>query len=314
MMKLVAIALPSLLIGGLLFGPALGRADDGSAKPMVPMPPTPPTKPTPPTPPAKPTPPTPPTKAGGGVSVSIHDGKVEIDGIEDLVNGEIDSALKSLPKDLPADVRAKLEQRLAKVRATVDKRLGNMKITDLDKLGDELDKMGEDIGKEMEGFGSDMDKWGNKFGKDFGKRFGKNFAMHWKGGWKGHDRDDDDDDDDNDVPSVPDIDDQDDLDDAVHDLGDLSLKPPQRDAIAKLRTDSDKQVAAAKHQLDMASDTLHKQLDNPATSDADIAKSIDAVTQQEAAIRKARILAWHGARRVLDDAQRKKVQDAAKHK
>jgi hypothetical protein len=238
MTKLFAIALPSLLIGGLMFGPALGHADDGG-----------------------------------------------IAGVKDLVDGQLDSALKSLPKDLPADVRAKLEQRLAKVRATVDKRLGNMKITDLDQLGEELGKMGDD-----------MDKWG--------KRFGHNFSMHMN----------DDDDDDNAVTSVPDIDDQDDLDDAVRDLGDLSLKPPQRDAIAKLRLDSDKQVTAAKRELDKASDTLHKQLDNPATSDADIAKSIDAVTQQEAAIRKARILAWHGARRVLDDAQRKKVQDAAKGK
>lgn len=63
--------------------------------------------------------------------------------------------------------------------------------------------------------------------------------------------------------------------------------------------------------MDLASDALKKQLDNPATNDADIARSIDVVTQQEAAIRKARILAWHDARRVLDDAQRRKVEDAA---
>ena len=43
----------------------------------------------------------------------------------------------------------------------------------------------------------------------------------------------------------------------------------------------------------------------------EMGKSIDAVTQQEAAIRKARILAWVNARRVLDDAQRKKVEAAA---
>ena len=78
-----------------------------------------------------------------------------------------------------------------------------------------------------------------------------------------------------------------------------------------MRAESDRQVAAAKKQLDQASDTLKKQLDNSATSDADIARSIDAVTQQEAAIRKARIIAWHSARRVLDDAQRRKVEDAA---
>jgi Spy/CpxP family protein refolding chaperone len=134
-----------------------------------------------------------------------------------------------------------------------------------------------------------------------------------------HDDDDDDDDrdDDDDVVGNFDFDmddDDDDIADAVKDLGDLNLKPQQRDQIRKLRLDSDAKVAAAKRDLDRASEQLEKQLDNPAASDADISRAIDAVAQQEAAIRKARILAWHNARRVLDDAQRNKVQGAAKHK
>lgn len=310
---------PFLLAGALIAGIAF--ADDK----VPPLPPTPPTSPTPPTPPTSPVPPpappaprppTPPMppkppklprvpRAGGsGVSVSIHDGKVEIDGVKEMVDAQLKTALESLNHaNLPPDVRAKLEQRLSKVRATLDKRMANMKSTDLDQLGDEMGKMGDEIGKEMEDFGHDMEKWGDKFGKDFGKQWN-----HGSGHVHGNMHDDDDDDD---LSSIPDIEDQDDLDDAVRNLGDLSLKPPQREAIAKLRTDSDKQVAAAKQALDKASEALHKQLDNPATSDADIAKSIDAVAQQEAAIRKARILAWHGARRVLDDAQRKKIEGAA---
>jgi hypothetical protein len=99
--------------------------------------------------------------------------------------------------------------------------------------------------------------------------------------------------------------------DAARGLGDLSLKQPQRDAIARLRADSERQIEAAKHALDAAEHQLHDEIDNPDTSDAELARAIDAVSQQEAAIRKARILAWHGARRVLDDGQRRRVEAAA---
>jgi hypothetical protein len=116
---------------------------------------------------------------------------------------------------------------------------------------------------------------------------------------------------------APDVDidvDDSDLKDAIQDLKDVALKPAQRDAIGKLRADSDKTVAVAKKQLDDLSSKLHTALGNPATSDADIAKYVDQISAQEAAIRKARILAWVNARRVLDDAQRKKIEDAAKKK
>jgi hypothetical protein len=146
------------------------------------------------------------------------------------------------------------------------------------------------------------------FGKNWGKNWGKN-QHHWK---VDVDSDNDNDSDDEQVDSVPDIDDQEDMDDAVRNLGDLSLQGPQRDQIQRLRADSDRQVAVAKQQLDRASNELQRQLDNVSASDADIARAIDAVSQQEATIRKARILAWHGARRVLDGAQRRKVEDAAR--
>ena len=104
------------------------------------------------------------------------------------------------------------------------------------------------------------------------------------------------------------------MNDALSNLGDLSLKPAQRDAIQKIRTDSDKQVGAAKKYLDTASSHLKQLLDNPNASDVDVSKSIDAVSQLEGSIRKARILAWMNARRVLEDAQRKKIEAAAKGK
>ena len=59
---------------------------------------------------------------------------------------------------------------------------------------------------------------------------------------------------------------------------------------------------------------LRAALGNPATSDADITRLVDQISAQEAVIRKARILAWAQARRVLDDGQRKKIEDASKKK
>jgi hypothetical protein len=280
------------------------------ADPKPPAPKAPPPAPKAPVPPAPKSPAAQPTLAG----------------IRDLVDGQLKRA-EDMVKHMqaPQEIKDKLEKRLAKVREHVNQRLSHLDMKDLDQVGDELDKMGDEIDKEMSGFGDDMDKWGQQFGRDMDKwgqdfgrsmdKWGQDFAKRMGGGSGvsihigGHDDDDDDK-----LASIPDVDDDDDLDQVVADLGDLSLKQPQRDQIQKLRADSDRQVATAKKALDQASDTLRKQLENPGASDVDIAKSIDAVTQQEAAIRKARILAWHNARRVLDDAQRKKVQDAVKAK
>jgi hypothetical protein len=121
------------------------------------------------------------------------------------------------------------------------------------------------------------------------------------------DRDDADDE----MGDGPDVDDDDDVGEAaMHDLGDLKLAPDQHDKLAKLRADSDRRVAAAKDGLRAAAKKLHEQIEHDACDD-DISKSIDAVSRQEAEIRKARVLAWTGARRLLDDAQRKRIEAAA---
>jgi Spy/CpxP family protein refolding chaperone len=128
-----------------------------------------------------------------------------------------------------------------------------------------------------------------------------------------HASSDDGDDDDNDVPSVPDVDDDRDVDQAVQDLGDLSLNPDQRAKISALRADSDAKVASAKHALDAASEKLQKLLSSGG-SEAEVSSAIDAVTTQENAIRKARLLAWVRARSFLDASQRAKVEKAAAKK
>src|SRR5450432_874649 len=151
--------LSSMLIGGVLFGSAFSQADSGErygkywpssdatvvaqadpwqqASPDVPATPRPPRPPRPPRAP----------RAGSGVSVQIHDGKVQIDGVSDLVDNAIRSAQDEIKTSgLPADVRDKLQKHLDKVRETVKNRLSHLDAKDLDQLGEELGKMGDDIG------------------------------------------------------------------------------------------------------------------------------------------------------------------------
>ena len=327
---LFTIVVPSMIAGGLLFNSALGSAagrdenfgfwpaaSDVAAPPPPPPPPTPRT-PVAPSPRTPPTPPTPPTKrggAGGGVSVSINNGKVQIEGLHDLVLGQIDAARDSIKNNqsIPKDVRDKVSARLDKVRATVDKRLANLKITDMDQLGTEMEKMGEEIEQAMEGLDKDLEKLGKDMGKDFGKNFGKNFGKSWGKNFNFNSNDDDDDD----IGAIdtPDVDaDDDDMKDAIKDLRDMALKPDQKAKINKLRSDSDKAVGTAKKQMDDLSQKLQAALGKPDVTDAEIGRLVDQISAQEATIRKSRIQAWAQARRELSEEQRKRVEDAAKKK
>ena len=288
-MKLASI-LSSLLAGGLVFGSAASIAD----------PPTPPTARTAPKRPKAP-------KKG------IH---VKVDGLDQMIDAHIKQALDAVGsnRNVPPAVRDKITKRLEGLRKKVRARVGSGSNLDPEELGE----LGEELGREMEEFGREMEEWGEQFGKDMEKQFGSFDVRigvgHGAGHGAGHVDDDDNDDDDDDRRPPSAQDDPDDIDDAVRDMGKLNLKAGQRDQIKRLRTDSEAKVTTAQRELDRASETLRKQLENPGASDADISRSIDNVAQQEAAIRKARILAWVNARRILDDAQRTKVEGAAKRK
>ena len=326
----LAISFPSMIVGSVIFGSLVGHADSGrdahswaaSDSTIVAQADPRPARPAPPPAPrpVAPVAPVAPVVPDKGISVEIHDGKVTVSGLPEIVNNALRSAQDAINSStLPKDAKDKLDKHIENIRTKITARLSHINITDLEHLGDQMTAMGDDISAEMEELGHEMEKYDGQLGKDFEKNLSRSLRKSFgpKGlhidinGLHGDLDTGDGDDDDDKLSSPPDVDDDDELDDAVKDLGDLSLGGPQRDQIQKLRTASDRAVATAKKQLDQASDSLKKQLDNPATSDAEIARSIDAVTQQEAAIRKARILAWHDARRVLDEAQRKKVQDAA---
>ncbi len=304
----VTIMLPSMIAGGLLFGAAFSHAasndSDGfwpnptpvivaqadppkKAPPVAPVPP--------PAPPRGPRPPLPPKP---GIGVTIDHGSIQLTGVREMVKAQLVAARARVSSDprIPADLKKSILARIDKVDATVQKRLANLSLSDLDQLDDEMEKMGEELEEAFEGFEDDLEKLGKNFKLDLGN-------LHF----------DHDDADDIDIPSAPDVGDSDDSDmrDAINDLKDLALTSQQRDQITKLRTESDKHVAAEKKQIEALSEKLRVSLGNSGVTDADIGKLVDQISGHEASMRKARIVAWAQARRVLDAAQRKKVEDAA---
>jgi hypothetical protein len=185
-----------------------------------------------------------------------------------------------------------------------------------------MERLGEELEQALAGLDEDLAQIGDKLGKDIAKQVTKDLKKLGKQTAKARDRDSDTDTDSTDTdstdtdndgadPAAPD-DDHDSADIAI-DVGDLkgfALKPAQRDAIARLKTESEARVAEARKQLDDASQKLETALGDSRTSDADVARLVDQVSTHEAAIRKAKLLTWMAARRVLDQDQVKKLESA----
>jgi hypothetical protein len=353
--------LPSAIAGGFLFASAFGHADAGrdsalglwpaasSAAPVLvaqaePRPAPRYIPPPPPAPPVAPAPPVPPvptvgpgsshsshSRGGRGMSFSIHDGKVEIDGIAELVQDSLEKALEALDNlpDVPPDVRGRLRGRIQAVRGTLRGRLTRLKSLDLDKLGPEMERMGDEIEREMEGIDRDLAKLGEKFGKNFVEKYGKDFVGKYKGygpsgapsagpatGHDSDDGDDDDDDDDNEVAGLPPSPDSDgdpaEVGPAIAAIKGLALDDGQRAQLQKLRHDADDRLGNAKRELRDMSDRLHNTLRDANAREDDIARQIDSISAKEAEIRKVRILSWVKARQLLRKDQRKMVEDAVK--
>jgi Spy/CpxP family protein refolding chaperone len=267
------------------------------------------------------------------MSISIHDGKVQIEGIADLVQAQLERVIQVLDNlpDVPPDVRERVKGRVRAVRGKLTSRLGRLRSLDLDKIGPEMERMGDEIEREMEGLDKDLAQLGDKFGKDLGKelgkdigkdlseKIGKDLARSLSRSHSGRDSDDGDDDD------SEDTDDEDkvavalpppDVADPSDPLGELkkqlTLGRAQKDQLAKLRAESEHKIDAAKRELEVMSNRLHDTLGNSSVNEADVERQIDQISAKEATIRKARVLAWVRARSLLSEDQRKQVEAAVK--
>lgn len=347
----LAIAAPVAIAGGLLLSSAPGHAEAGGddtlgfwpaaadstgasgglvAQADPPRSRRMPIPPVPPAPPSTPSPPSPPSHSQSqrhksGMSISIHDGKVQIGGIAELVEAQLERVLVVLDNlpDVPRDVRERVKGRVRAVRGKLTARLARLKSIDLDKLGPEIERMGDEFEKEMEGLDKDLAQLGERFGEQFGEKFSRDLAAKlakdFAKSFKGYPFSDDDDDD-----SEDDDDDDDDDDSAVASLAvppsdipadvlgnlknNLTLDRAQKEELARLRAESERKIAAAQRELEDMSQRLHVTLEDASASEADIARQIDMISAKEATIRKARVLTWVKVRSLLRKDQRKQVE------
>jgi hypothetical protein len=258
--------------------------------------------------------------------VSIHGGKVQIDGIAELVQESLEKALETLDQlpDVPPDTRMRLRGRIQGMRNQLSARLGRLRSMDLDRIGPELERMGDEIERQMQGLDEELAQLGDRIGKGFAKKFGKDFAKSFGPGipsvspGPSHDSDDaDDDDDDDDRPVAPPPPAaaapeaaEPDIAPAIAALKGLALDADQRAQLARLRADSDRQITAATAELARMSSRLHDTLRDSEAKEADVAQQIEAISTKEAAIRKVRILTWLKVRHMLHADQRKQVEEA----
>ncbi len=306
--RTVAVVVMSLLVGGVVFEVGRGEADPwGQAPP-----------PAPPYAPKAPKPPKPPrirVGSAGGISVSINNGKLHIDGLDQLVAGHLQRVAEVLANhpNLPKAVRDRLTARMDRVRAIVDKNVKQLDLSDPDKLGDQIEKMGDELEKALEGLDADLAQLGDRLGKDLAKDIQKGLKDLRKIGPDPQDPDDVDDQDDNDtdddnLPNASSDPSTDDINTAVDQLKNFSLKPAQKDLIAKLTADADTKVATERQALELASQQLETALADVDVTPAIVEGYVDRITKHEAAIRKARLLSWVKARNVLDPDQRKQLE------
>jgi hypothetical protein len=330
--SLAATVIPALLVGALVAPSSSGHAAAGTEDsdwsgggggvivadanhpqrgriPRAPDPIDPWTAPAPPTPPRPPAPPRHARGRHGGVSISIDGNRVQIGGIDELVVEHLDAVRKVLRDnpDIPRDVRDRVNGRMDRVRGVIDRRLKNLKVGDLDRLEAELEKMGEELEQALEGLDRDLAQLGHRLSRDLAKQLGKDLfkGLARRGsvdfGRRDHDPDHDDDDDDAD-------DDVGDPGAAISQLRGLALDARQRDTIRSLHARSEAQVTALERELEASSQRLEAALSDPKTTDAEVIRLVDQVSGHEAAIRKAKLLTWVQARRVLDADQVRQIE------
>lgn len=332
---------PSMVVGGLLFGGAFGdavsRADDGRDRerwsnvvaqadpwqaPRVPAPPAPAAAPAAPAAPVAPVAPVAPRNHNRhGVSVQWRDGKLELDGIEELVQDQLErvnDVLDNLP-DLSPEQRNKVRERVRRVRDKLRSRLRNIRSMDVSKVEAEMERMGDEIEREMEGVDRELSQFGEELGQRFAKKLSKDIArsVHAPDNSDGNDSNDSNDDNDsNDAEDAHAVvsGDVPDMSQAIASLRNIALDKEQKQQLARLRADADRQIASAQRDLDRMSERLQSDLGRARVDEAEVSRQIDEISAKEAQIRKARILTWVKVRGLLHDDQRRQVEAAAKRR
>jgi Spy/CpxP family protein refolding chaperone len=110
------------------------------------------------------------------------------------------------------------------------------------------------------------------------------------------------------VPHVPPVViDMGDLDLDV-DLGDLSLEADQLAELEALFESERVVVEPAREALEELADDLREELEDPDADEAKVEQLIDAISEEEAKIRKAEVMALVKSRKVLDAKQRAEIE------
>lgn len=308
--KFLSLAAPSLVLGGLLFQSPAGHADDKQRG-------------------------TPVVKhkqkdhdlhvSVDGVDVNLSGG---LDGIRALVRGRLSTARQAIASaDMPPQVRDKVLARFDRVNSIVDRRISKIDFGNLDQLEAQMEGLGEEIEGAMEGLEEEMEALAKNDPK-LRRQLKQLGALDLQLGGR---HDDDDGPWGFAVPPIPPTPPVPpvapvaplpplppaaplppygyDADGSSYDSGDfdsdaLQLRPDQRSNLRAVRQQSDAQIKTAKKSLERLSNELNATLRNPNAQPQEVNGLVDAISANEATIRKARINAWIRARNLLDARQR----------
>lgn len=328
--KFLSLALPSMVLGGLLFQSPVGHADDKSRGPNVVV-----------------------KNKNKDKDKDKHqddDARVFFSGNSNAIRGLVRSRLAAarhalLAANLPPQVRDKALARFDKVNALVDRRLAKIDFKNLDQLEEQMEGFGEEIEEVMEGLEEEMEALAKSGVLDAHLKQqlgGLNLNLKL-----GDDDDDEDEDDDSwgtpmprptprpyampapptpptpptyaappappAPPSPPSpLSGYDSLDvsaDLDFDASQLQLRPDQRAALKSLRSSSDSQIKPAKQALDALSKQLNTTLSDLNAAPQAVSQLVDQISRQEATIRKIRLNAWLKTRQILDGRQRRVLEN-----
>jgi hypothetical protein len=229
---------------------------------------------------------------------------------------------------MPEKMRQKILARLDRAAKVLDEHLANATAGDMDDLEREMEAMGEELEREMEAMAEELAALGEDW-EDWAPVI-VNKVGSWTGSWDGDvpeppeppDAPEPPDfGDDVDVfvvppvppvPPVPGLDlDLDDIDITIDiDLGALKLSSDQLGQLDIIFDAEQDVVEPAREQIEDLSEELHDALAADQVDEAKLARLVDEISEREAAIRKAQILAWAKSKRLLDAGQRDRIEKA----